>query len=192
MGKKILVYGATDFGRVVRELVHDCSRQFAGFVDDWNVGPDIVGTLEHVLKTHHPDDYEFVMAIGYNHLQARHLKFSELQARGFAFPSLVHPQAYVSPTAQVHAGALLMARSIADVRVVIGELCVLWPGAAVNHDSTVVANTFISPNAAICGHAHIGRHTFVGAGAVVVDHARVPDSSFIKAGSLFVKDKGQQ
>ena len=186
MKKKLLIYGSTEFGSVVRELVRHCGADFGGFVDDWHVGADIIGTLADVIQKCRPEEYDFALAIGYKHLEARQRKYHELLAHGYRLPPLIHPQAYVSDSTTIGSGAMIMARAVLDVRTHIGDLAVVWPGAVINHDCTVDGNTFISPNATLCGHSRIGSDTFIGAGAVVVDHTTVPSGSFIKAGSVFV------
>lgn len=189
MKKKILVYGSTEFGAVVRELVRHSGADFAGFVDDWHTGEGIVGTLEDVIHKCPPDEYDFAIAIGYKHLEARRRKFDELLAHGYSLPSFIHPQAYVSDSTTVGAGAMVMARAVLDIRARVGDLVVVWPGAVINHDCMVDGNTFISPNATLCGYSRVGIDTFIGAGAVVVDHTTVPGGSFIKAGSVFVQKR---
>lgn len=187
MKKKILVYGSTEFGAVVRELIRHSGAEFGGFVDDWHAGVDIIGTLANVVQKCQPEEYSFALAIGYKHLEARQRIYQELLAHGYSLPPLIHPQAYVSDSTKVGGGALIMARAVLDIRAHVGDLTVVWPGAVINHDSVVDGNTFISPNATLCGHTRIGVDTFIGAGAVVVDHTHVPSGSFIKAGSVFAR-----
>ncbi|MDR2315986.1 MAG: hypothetical protein LBF06_06315 [Pseudomonas sp.] len=185
MKKKTLVYGSTDFGTVVRELIIHSGAHFAGFVDDWHSGAGIVGTLEQALRECAPDEYDFAIAIGYKHLEARLRKFQELRALGYDLPAFIHPRAYVSDSSKVGEGCLIMAHATLDVRSQVGDMVVLWPGAVINHDSVIDGNTFISPNATVCGFCQIGFGTFVGAGAVIVDHTCVEQGAFIKAGTVF-------
>lgn len=82
-----------------------------------------------------------------------------------------------------------MNNAVIDMRTVLEELVVVWPGAIVNHDSIVGKNTFVSPNATICGFVNVGGHSFIGAGSVIVDRRNVPENSFIKAGE-FLSENG--
>ena len=43
---KFLVYGSLEFGHVIRDFIDQCGYDFAGFVDDFNEGEEVVGTLE--------------------------------------------------------------------------------------------------------------------------------------------------
>lgn len=182
---KLLVYGSRDFGLVLRELVSDCGHEFAGFIDDVDpAGPHRIGDFAAARASHSPGTYGIVLGIGYKHLEARARIAAAVRAAGYVLPPLVHPAAHVHRTAQVGAGAIVMARALADVRSVLGEACVLWPGANVSHDSAIGAHTFLSPGAIVCGHVRVGSRCFLGAGSVVADHREVPDGTFVKAGTV--------
>jgi len=184
---KILVYGSTTFGSVVRVLVEDCGHEFAGFIDDVHPSAaDVLGTFDQVVNSHKAGAFACVNAVGYNDLAARARVTARIAAAGYAMPSLVHPKAIVGRDAKIGAGAMIMAGATVDIRVDVGPTVVLWPGAVVAHDTTLDGNTFLSPNATVCGCCQVGRDCFVGAGAVVVDHARVPDGTRIKAAERFV------
>lgn len=180
MSKKILIYGSKEFSLTVAELAVDCGYVIEGYVDDFNTGPHILGSLEQVSKTHPAADYSIAIAVGYNNLPARWAAWQRVNETGYRAPALVHPRAYVAASATVNAGALVMANALVDVRSNIGELAVLWPGACVNHDCKIGVNSFISPNATLCGYVELGDHCFVGAGSAIADHCIVPSSTFIK------------
>lgn len=183
---KLLVYGSSEFGAVLRDVLADCGHEFAGFIDDVHPSnPGVIGPFEQVRSSHPPSSTGLVLAIGYKHLEARRKVFDRAVAAGYRFPALVHPAAWVHPSATVGAGAIVMARAIVDRQARLGEACVLWQGANVSHDSAIGANTFLSPSAIVCGFVTVGSGCFLGAGSVVADHRSVPDGSFIKAGSVF-------
>jgi sugar O-acyltransferase (sialic acid O-acetyltransferase NeuD family) len=183
---RILVYGSSDFGRVLRDLAGDCGHEFAGFIDDLHPGNDgVIGNFEAASRSHAPSQHAIAIAVGYKHLEARRALIARVRGAGYALPALVHPEAYVHRSVAVGAGAVVMARAIADRGATLGEGCVLWPGANVSHDASVGGNTFLSPGAIVCGFAKVGGDCFVGAGAVIADHRAVPDGAFVKAGSVF-------
>jgi sugar O-acyltransferase (sialic acid O-acetyltransferase NeuD family) len=181
----LLVYGSLEFGRVVKDLAVQCGHRFAGFVDDFNRGEEVLGTFDEVAGRCPPPRYEVAIAVGYRNLGARWDVYRKVKARGYQLPPLVHPRAYVRDPARIGEGTFVMAGAIVDVHATLGALVVAWPGVVVNHDSTVGENTFLSPNATVCGCVTVGRQAFVGAGATIVDHVEVPAEAFIKAGSLY-------
>ena len=177
---RLLIYGSKEFAATVAELVRHCGHEVAGMVDDFKRGPNILGNLDEVSRSHPPSDYGVAMAIGYTNIPARWAAWEKTRSAGYHAPALIHPRAYVADTAQIGEGAMVMAGTIVDVRAEIGDLTVLWPGACINHDTKIGLNTFVSPNATLCGFVNVGSHSFIGAGAVIVDHCQVPEASFIK------------
>jgi sugar O-acyltransferase (sialic acid O-acetyltransferase NeuD family) len=185
---KLLVYGSSEFGAVLRDLVADCGHEFAGYVDDVHGHrPDVVGSFEAARKSHPASAHGLVLGVGYKNLAARAKLFQQSRAAGYRFPALVHPGAYVHKSARVGEGAIVMARAIVDRAAVLGDACVLWPGVNVSHDSEIGANTVLSPDAIVCGFVRVGPDSFLGAGCVISDHCTVPGGSFVKAGAVFAK-----
>jgi sugar O-acyltransferase (sialic acid O-acetyltransferase NeuD family) len=197
---KILVYGAAEFGQVVRNLVQNCGHEFVGFIDDNFSGLALVNLVEKYKFD--PCEYAFVsyerfkaefsskkyavaIAVGYKSLKTRWAIYQKVKADGYKVPSLIHPQAIVDKSAKIGEGAIIMAGAIVDYNAEIKDLAVLWNGVVVSHDSAIGENTFLSPSSTICGCTIIGRDCFIGAGAVVSDHVKVPDGSFARGGSVY-------
>ncbi|HRZ05537.1 MAG TPA: hypothetical protein P5102_05190 [Candidatus Competibacteraceae bacterium] len=187
---KILIYGSKEFAATVSELARHCGHEVAGMIDDINTGPGILGGLDVVTQTHPPREYAIAIAIGYNHLEARWIAWQKAKTTGYHAPALIHPRAYVADSVRVGEGAMVMAGAIVDMKVILEELAVVWPGVCVNHDSSIGVNTFLSPSTTICGASVVGSHVFVGAGSVIVDHVKVPDGAFIKAASCYIGKAG--
>jgi sugar O-acyltransferase (sialic acid O-acetyltransferase NeuD family) len=180
----MLVYGSKTFAVVVRQILMDLNLDFGGYVDDFSQGPGILGPYNSVKTKAPPSLTQFALGVGYNDLKARARVAAQLEADGYAAPVLIHPRAWVHPSAKVGHGAIVMAGALIDAFCEVGPWTVIWPGAVVNHESRVGANTFLSPNSTVCGCVEIGADTFIGAGAVIVDHCSVPPGRFVKAGKV--------
>lgn len=179
--KPVVVIGASSFGRLVRVLVSDAGRVFAGYLDDFSSGEDIIGSLDRLREPGFANEVDLALAIGYRHLEARREIFHRALGQGFQLPALVHPRAYVSKEATLGPGCLVMAGANVDAFADVGGACVLWPGSIVSHDARVGENTFVSPNATICGFTRVGHSSFLGAGCTLVNNLDLPPSSFVKA-----------
>ncbi len=182
---KLLVYGSGEFAIVVRDLAQQCGHEVSGFIDDFNVGPGILGDFDAVRLSYRPEEFGIAIGVGYKDLGARWSVFETVTAFGYAVPPLIHPRAYVRDSGLVGEGSFIMAGSIVDVGASVGELTVVWPGVVINHDSRIERNVFLSPNATICGSTVVNADSFIGAGAVVCEHRTVPARSFVKAGTVF-------
>jgi sugar O-acyltransferase (sialic acid O-acetyltransferase NeuD family) len=187
--KPVLLYGSGTLSRLARQLVVECGGRFAGYIDDYKTGPDIVGTFEQIRRVCPPDRYDAAIGIGYGDLEARWSVYEAVVAAGYDTPSLVHPTSMVGENARLGKGCFVMRGAVVDTGASVGDLAVLWPGSVLNHDSTVGPNTFVSPNATICGFVTIGRHCFIGAGAIIINENEVPDRSFVKAGKVYFEHK---
>lgn len=174
-----------DFGRLVADLAQQSGFEVAGYIDDTNSAPNILGNYADCPKKFPPSEYSFVMAIGYKHLASRWAAYEKAIADGYVFPSIIHPRAVVSPRANIGAGCIVMAGANIDSFAELKPLSVAWPGTVVSHDSTIGNNTFLSPNCTICGFSQIGINCFIGAGAVVSDHVKIPPNTFVKAGTVY-------
>jgi len=187
--KPLLIIGASSFGRLIAVLADDCARPVAGFVDDANAGPDVLGGTLDLGDTLLPSDYDLVLAIGYKHLQARFALFERLRAKGFYFPPLIHPGARMSPHVSVGEGTLIMSGADVDSFTDIGNACVLWPRTVVSHDNRIGPNTFISPAATLCGFVTVGPGSFIGANSTIVDGTTLAEGSFVKAATRYPHKK---
>jgi len=185
MVNKFLVYGSLEFGQVIRDFIDQCGYEFAGFIDDFNKGEGVIGTLQQAIQSHPPSHFNIAIAVGYSDLKARWQATQKAIRAGYHLPALIHPRAYVRSPNQVGSGTIIMAGAIIDSNTSIEENVVIWPGVVISHDSRVGANTFLSPNCTLCGFVTIGRDCFIGAGATVVNHVTVPEKSFIKASELY-------
>ena len=181
---KVLVYGSSELGQVVKNLVKVCGHDFEGFIDDYKEGDLVIGTYEYIKTQSQYKWHGIAIAIGYKDLAKRWDIYQKLNIDGYKIISLIHPQALISPTSNIGRGSIIMMGAIVDCFTEIKELSVLWNGSVVSHNSIIGENSFISPNATICGCTEIGRNTFIGAGSIITDHKKVPERSFIKAGSV--------
>lgn len=161
----LLVVGAGGHGRVVAELAQACNYSRIDFVDDYSTLA--IGTLPD-LPSLAPRYAAVAVSIG--NLPFRQRLFDELEALEVPVPALVHPTAYVSPSARVESGALLLPGAIVNANAVIGRGAIISAGAVIDHDATV------GP----CSH--------VDAGAVVAARASVPPLTKVPAGTCVRPD----
>jgi acetyltransferase EpsM len=101
---------------------------------------------------------------------------------------VVHPTAWVSPSAVLEAGAVVLAGAIVNSGASIGAHAIVNSGAIVEHDVRVGAHAHIAPGAAIGGGASIGEGAFVGLNAAVRDHLSVGAGATVGMGAAAVVD----
>jgi acetyltransferase EpsM len=113
------------------------------------------------------------------------------RALGEACPwaSVVHPTAWVSPSASIGSGAVILAGAIVNSGARVGAHAIVNSGAIVEHDVVVGDFSHVAPGAAIGGGARVGDDTFIGLNAAVRDHVRIGDRVLVGMGATVVSDQ---
>jgi sugar O-acyltransferase (sialic acid O-acetyltransferase NeuD family) len=191
--KKIALIGSQEFAAQLAHLASTCGHMVSGYFDDFKpIGTDegklILGPIDSVVAFHHSRMMAAVMiGIGYKHLMYRAQIFGKLQGHGIPFARLIHPHAFVDPSAFIEAGSALYAGCVIDKGARVAANVLLNLGCIVSHDSEIGAHSFIAPGATIAGFAKIGERCFIGANATVIDEIRIANDTFIGAGAVVTR-----
>lgn len=149
--KNLLILGAGQYGQVVQETAQamGCFEKI-GFLDDSS--PIALGKLADYQSFAREYGCAFV-AMGNPALRIQWL--DKLEQVGYEVPVLIHPKAYVSPSAQLGKGCIVEPMSVVHTGCILGKGCLICAGAVVNHASlcgdcvqidcnaTVAANTVV-------------------------------------------------
>ena len=120
--------------------------------------------------------------------RARQEAFCRWRGAGYAFLSVIHPAAVVSPGCTLGRGVQALARCVMQTGALVGDNAVVNTGAIVEHDADIADHAFVGPGAIVCGDAKVGRGAFIGAGAVVLPGIRIGDGAVVGAGATVVDD----
>jgi len=132
-------------------------------------------------------DYpEAFVAIGDNRLRLDLM--ATLERIGFRLPTIAHPMSWVSPSARVGPGSVLVAGSVVNADATLGRGCIVNTGATVDHDCSIGDGAHISPGAHVGGNAVIGARTWIGIGAVIRHGVKIGTDVVIGAGAAVVAD----
>ena len=130
---KLLVLGAGQYGKVAKEIAESTGvYDNIEFLDDNN--PIAIGHLSE-LENFTSEFEHAVVAIGNSELRLKLI--DELVASGYTVPILVHPTAYVSPSASILEGSFVEPNAVIHTDVMIGEGCIISAGTIINHNATV-------------------------------------------------------
>ena len=189
---KLLILGAGGHGRVVAEtaLISGFASTIA-FLDDRPIPPmrkwPVLGSLEQALDHSFQAQFPFAfVAIG-NPVTRLHW-LSRLQVAGYRLPSLIHPSACLSPTAQIGFGSVVLANSVIQTEVVIGVGAILNTACSVDHDSSLADGVHICPGARLAGEVIVGARSWIGIGASVIQQVSIGSDVTVGAGAAVVRD----
>lgn len=119
---------------------------------------------------------------------ARRKIFDRFRARGFRFPALVHPTAWVDASAELGEGVQVMAGAVIQADVFAGCNSIINTSAGVDHDCHIGTHVHIAPGATLCGGVTVGDRAFIASGATVIQGLTVGEDAVIGAGAVLVRD----
>lgn len=110
--------------------------------------------------------------------------YHELKERGFNFPTIISPYAYVSKHAQIGEGTIIMHHAVVNAGSSIGENCIINTKSLIEHDAIIKDHTHIATGAIINGNVTVGEGSFIGSGSVSKQGCTISANSFVKANSI--------
>jgi sugar O-acyltransferase (sialic acid O-acetyltransferase NeuD family) len=192
--RRILIVGAGGFGREAfywaRDAWPDQVARIAGFLSadpgllrDHALGVPILGDPATFVPE--PGD-GFLLAIGIPGVRRRVAE--DLDRRGAAFLTLVHPSAIVLPTATIGTGSIICPYAIVSDTVRLGRFTLMNYHSTLGHDATVGDFAVLSPYATLGGGSQIGDDVFLGMHASVAPGKRIGSRSKVSANSAALAD----
>lgn len=160
--KNLLILGAGQYGQVVRETAEamGCFEKI-DFLDDNS--PIARGKLTDHESLRKEYCCAFV-AMGNPILRMQWI--DKLEQAGYELPVLVHPRAYVSPSAVLCKGTIVEPMAAVNSGAVVEAGGLLCAGCVVNHNAHVMTACQIDCNAVVASNAVVPEGTKVPSGTV--------------------------
>ena len=189
--ERVVIVGAGGHGRVVMDALLTSRADAAGIVfaaDDESVrGSTILGRpVEGTISACVGVGTRFHVAIGDN--EVREQVTIRLLAAGAEPVAVVHPQARVSPFADLGSGLFVAAGAVVGPLARIGAGTIVNHGAVVDHDCVVGEFSHVGPNATLAGAVRVGRGVLIGAGANLLPGVSIGDAAIVGAGAVVIDD----
>lgn len=120
--------------------------------------------------------------------EPRKKMFNLLNAYGFDLPTIIAPDAYVSRTARLGKGVMVMRQALINANAQVNDNCIVNTKALIEHDCQIDKNCHIAIGALICGGVKIGEGSFIGAGAICRENASIGKNCVIGCGCVIKKN----
>lgn len=149
-------------------------------------GVPVLGPLADV---HDYPDAVLLLALGSPRSYSRRLPLIEklgLEKRSFL--TIIHPTAWVSPSARIGQGCVVLAYSQISNNAILEDHVVLLSHCAVNHDSFIGRGTLSASGVIVSGNVRIGQSCYLGAGSKFRDGVSVGDGTLIGVGAVVVSN----
>uniref|UniRef100_UPI0040478740 acetyltransferase n=1 Tax=Polynucleobacter sp. TaxID=2029855 RepID=UPI0040478740 len=101
---------------------------------------------------------------------------------GFQLPAIISPFAYVSRSAKIGPGSIVMHGAIVNSGAKVGENCIINSNALIEHDVDVESHCHISTGAILNGGVSVGPRTFIGSGSVIKEGVKIHGDCTVGAG----------
>ena len=162
---KLLILGSGGYGKTVADVAAQlgCYEKIA-FLDDLKSGPGILGRCEE-YSMFCDEDTAAYPAFGNNAVRMEWLEV--LMEEGIEVPTLVHPFAYVSPTAVLGEGTVVLPKAVVNTGVTVGTGCIINIGALVDHDTVIEDGVHLAPGAIVKAENRIASGSKIDSGEVI-------------------------
>ena len=145
-------------------------------------------THTHIASVPDREQKDFIICTGDPTI--RHRIYRELVGLGLTLARIVHPMAYIAPSAVIGDGAIIYPSVFVGPFVQIGANVVLHAQVAVHHDARLDASVVLSPGVLLCGHTKCGTAAFLGTGASILPNVALGAYSKLSAGSVLRRSVG--
>lgn len=115
-----------------------------------------------------------------NHIRVK--LFQKLKKIGFILPVIISPLAYVSKSAIVDEGTIIMHHALINANVKVGKNCIINTKALLEHDVVIEEHCHISTATVINGGVTVKANSFVGSNATTKEYVVL--DGFNRAGEL--------
>lgn len=177
----LVLYGAGGHAKMLIDLLRDGGQyRIAGLVDD-GLAPGqqimqapVLGGGNLLPELRRRGITLAVNAVGgIGNIAARMAVSKKLLDAGFSLPALVHPSAFVEPSASLAAGAQVFARAYigGEARVEVGAIA--STGSILSHDCVLEEYAIVSPGAVLAGEVTIGARALIGMGVTINLRVRI-------------------
>lgn len=157
--ERLVILGSGGYGRTVKDVSEQLD--YTTIVLD-DADPD------HPLSTfssYIDENTSYIPAFGNNAFRLEWI--NRIEESGGELATLIHPAAYVSPTATINSGTVILPHAIINTDVVINRGCIINLGAIVDHGCILEEGVHLAPGAIVKGENRIEKCSKIEAGEVV-------------------------
>lgn len=191
----IIVYGGGGHGKSLIDLLRTLGTyRILGVVDDGLskgeliLGLPVLGDGEVLADLYSQGVRLAVNAVGgIGNVAIRIKVFQSLAEAGFACPVMVHPTAFIEPSAKLSPGVQVLPHAYVGSDVRVGFGTIINSGAIISHDCQLGDFVNISPGAILAGEVEVGEAALIGMGVTINlqvkigPRARIGNSATVKS-----------
>lgn len=195
--KNIIIVGAGGHGAELDEYIRYGNSlegnekvHLVGFLDDdqgnynrYQLSAPFLGSIaDHEIR----QDCKYL--IGIANLKYRRQIVETYLDKGAEFATYIHPETFVSSSAEIGRGVVISYHCNIGPNAVIGNFTVVNARASVSHDSKVGAFNFVGPNVCLSGFTTVGDDNLFGINSATIPNIEIGSRNKIAAGMTLDKN----
>lgn len=193
MSRPLVIIGGGGHARSVIDAAVAAGREVRGILERPGAqsgdipGVPVLGGDELIYELARTCD--FLVGVGsVGSMAVRERLHQSVIAAGGTLAVLVAPSAYVSATAALGPGTVVLRNAVVGPGAEIGAGCIINTGAIVEHDAVVEDFCHVATGAILNGAARLGRSSMVGSRSVVLQCVSVAPETVIGAGAVVTRN----
>jgi acetyltransferase EpsM len=123
---------------------------------------------------------------------ARREVAAKFDALGARWATVVHPAAFVAPSARLAEGVVVLPGAIVHAQASAGKHVVINTGAIIEHDVHLGDFAVVSPGVVTGGGVVVGSGAFLGLGCRIRDHVHIGSGVLVAMGAVVIRDVPDQ
>lgn len=191
MNKEIFIVGAGTYGEAMYELAEMLSYEVKGFLDEDDkkqkttiMGSSVIGKFSSLTEKEMRDK-NFIVAIGNNKI--RESTMTKINNLGGITPTLIHPNATISPSANIGKGVYIQANAYIWTKASIGDFSIISPNVVICHHAVIGKACLVSNVSAVGASVNLGDRVFIGMGATIMTGVKmICEDTTIGAGAVVI------
>lgn len=189
---RLIILGAGGHGRAVAESARSAGLEPSGFADEDHrllnttvLDLPVLGSTSQIENGSLPCD-ALLLGVGDNRI--RLALWRRFHGGMFTLPAVRHAHAWISPSATVGEGTVVMAAAVVQTKCRLGAGVIVNTAASVDHDGVLGDGVHVAPGARLAGNVSVGEGTHIGIGATVIEGIRIGAGCLIAAGAVVIRD----
>ncbi|TRX70542.1 NeuD/PglB/VioB family sugar acetyltransferase [Carboxylicivirga sp. M1479] len=190
----ILIGGGGHCKACIDVIEQEGKYEIAGIVDQKEkVGQKILGytiigcddDLPELFNTYK----QAIITVGQiRSAKVRILLFEKLKTIGFQLPVIISPLAYVSSSAHIEEGSIVMHHALVNTEAHVGQNNIINSKALIEHESTIGKHNHISTACQLNGQVKVADECFIGSGSTIANNVSIVSNVIVPAGTNVYKN----
>jgi acetyltransferase EpsM len=182
----LILIGGGEHARVLAEAATLSGRSILGVIGPQS-SPNLVHLGNDATITENPDHWkqvEIIIAMG--ELGLRQRMANKFALSGLTWAKIVHPTAFISPSAILGTGIFVGPEAIIHAGAKIGNHAIINSGAIIEHDVDLGHGVHAAPGSTLGGRVQVGDWAFLGLGCRIRDHISIGAGAVVGMGAIII------